>query len=257
MRKVLAALGGVCVLGSAALTVPPALAAPGRSPAVTSRAATPVVAPQYETLCHNKPFVGSAEPTFHAALPDDATPRTGVSIQFRLTRAIGGEPRRSVVSTATVDTYGSGVANWTPDYSRLGDLEDGQWAVAAREIVTPADGGRQQVSRWSAAERFKVDTAVPATPTITLNSDGSLTIESAGAAGFVWSFGGPLASFTSGEEICTVTSGDSNSGTVPANRRGVARLVTGMTGPMFFTVAAYGPSDQRSDAVTQIIGFPG
>lgn len=159
------------------------------------------------------------------------------------------------MATGTADTFGSGVANWTPDYATIGDLTDGTWTIAAREVVTPGDGSRAQTSRWSDGKRFQVDTEIPESPTVTLNADGSLSLAAKGAAGFVWSFGA-IPVFGAGQEIC-VTSGDENGGTIVANHRGAARLVTGMTGPMFFTVAAYSPSGQLSAVSTQVIGFPG
>ena len=93
------------------------------------------------------------------------------------------------MATGTADTFGSGVANWTPDYATIGDLTDGTWTIAAREVVTPGDGSRAQTSRWSDGKRFQVDTEIPESPTVTLNADGSLSLAAKGAAGFVWSFG--------------------------------------------------------------------
>lgn len=241
-------------MAATGMTAPSAIAATTASAAAVTHLVAPVVGPQLAVLCHQKLFLDSAEPTFHAVLPDDARLQTGVSIQFRLTRVGGGEPRQARVATATVSTENSGVADWTPDYTRVGDLEDGTWAIAARELVTSSDGAHVQTSRWSGAKRFVVNTVVPATPTVTLNTDGSLTLAAPGATGFLWTFGA-LPVFGEGQEIC-VSSGDANGGTILANK-GKARLVTGMTGPMFFTVVAYGPSGQWSAMWHEVIGFPG
>lgn len=255
MKKQLAALAGLGVMGATALAAPPALATTQEQIAAASRLTPPTVGPEFAVVCKKKSELADTEPTFHAVLPDATTPSSGVSIEFRLSKVTSGQPRR-VVATGTADTFGSGVANWTPDYAAIGDLTDGTWTIAAREVLTPSDGSRVQTSRWSGAQRFQVDTEIPESPTVTLNPDGSLSLAAKGAAGFVWSFGGSIPSFGAGQEIC-VTSGDENGGTIVANHRGAARLVTGMTGPMFFTVAAYGPSGQLSAVSTQVIGFPG
>lgn len=255
MKKHLAALGGICVLGVAAAAAPSAVAATAVSSPATTRLAAPQVNPQFGLRCHKALYLNSSEPTFHAALTDDALRRPGVSIQFRLTRVAGGEPRRANVAIGTVDTHSANAANWTPDYGRVGDLEDGAFAIAVRTVLTPDDGGPVTTSGWSVPTRFTIATATPATPTVTMNADGSLNLTSPGATGFLWSFGRPLVTFTGGQEIC-VTSQDSNGGTILANH-GRARLATDMTGPMFFTVAAYGPSGQVSGVSNQVIGFPG
>ncbi|WP_431843954.1 hypothetical protein [Calidifontibacter indicus] len=181
--------------------------------------------------CPGKPvYARDTMPWMVATATSNNPADNGFGISYRIARKNPTDPTPVFAKSTTTTVLGtSGTPIWWNPYQGTNTTSTGPLYNATWQLEARADTNNDTLlsSPWSAPYYFNVDTQAPTSPTATIQADGTITLTSPGAAGFILSTSSTLPTLATTD--CTYN------GSRPNGTKPTATLLKASNGTATFT----------------------